>query len=66
MYFYSTVVVWALSKTNNRGMPTFDALYQAAFSGTTDCKVFTFIQFMLSITLCDLFAYVAGQVSREL
>lgn len=34
----STVVVWALSKTNNRGMPTFDALYQAAFSGTTDCK----------------------------
>ena len=29
----STVVAWALSKTNNRGMPAFNDLYAAAMDG---------------------------------
>ena len=36
---YSTILSWALEKTNNRGMPSFDVLYHAAWDAKSNCHV---------------------------
>jgi len=33
----STILSWALEKTNNRGMPSFDVLYHAAWDAKSNC-----------------------------
>lgn len=33
----STILAWALEKTNNRGMPSFDVLYHAAWNSKANC-----------------------------
>ena len=65
--FNSTIVVWALSKTNNRGMPPFESLYRAAFDGATDCEVTFLIKAsILSITWQWPVCVFTGQVPRKL
>lgn len=41
LFVSSTIVVWALSKTNNKGMPPFQVLYAAAMDGANgvNCEV---------------------------
>ena len=59
--YCSTILAWALEKTNNRGMPSFDVLYHAAWNSKANCHVrFGFNNVPHINGKCDRFGRVGG------